>query len=308
MSTRSMIARRDPDGTLRGRYHHSDGYPSGLGKALWALFHREVADGGFGKDTILMRRVLLEEHPGGWSDITGPFDEVGGTGADFRLEPGFRGHGDPGSADVHYNSDAGKWEKNPDFVNNPRCYCHGERGESFDWWTCTCPKGDRCDNFDIEYIYVLLDEGMEVWLLKEGEHVKYLTYYWTHPEPAWTSVNEHIRDVRDGKAEAPAKEPEAPKKTMEDYKWVPDEDPDPAYDTNKRMVTITMPEGMWESITMEASYAVKSAEKTFAILLGGGGDAGRFAMEELLEYYRRAGVMITQVEDGEYATVEYERF
>jgi hypothetical protein len=42
MSTRAVIARQtDPDdpGCWEGRYHHWDGYPSGLGRALWHAYH-----------------------------------------------------------------------------------------------------------------------------------------------------------------------------------------------------------------------------------------------------------------------------
>lgn len=97
-------------------------------------------------------------------------------------------------------------------------------------------------------------------------------------------------------------------RTIEDYKWTPDEEPDPEYDTNQRMVTITMPEGMWEDIEGEARYATKSGEQTYSILAMGGGEANRYAIEELLDYYRRVGVKIVQVAEGEHGTVEYERY
>lgn len=94
-------------------------------------------------------------------------------------------------------------------------------------------------------------------------------------------------------------------KGRDDYKWEPDPEPDPTYDTNKRMVTITMPEGMWEDIISEAQYASNSGEQTYSILGMGGGEADRYLKEELLDRYRRVAVQLTEVED--YGTVEYER-
>ena len=92
MSTRGAIVRLDSDG-WRGRYHHWDSYPSGLGKTLWNLYH-----GHFQKDIPRMLQVLVDEHPAGWSTIVG---------VDWNLSPGY-GHGDR---------------------KHPECYCHGDRSE-----------------------------------------------------------------------------------------------------------------------------------------------------------------------------------
>lgn len=65
MSTRAVIARWKP-GTMswEGRYHHLDGYPSGLGATLHEI-HRTV----FGGNVDAMTDLLIVEHPGGWSTI-----------------------------------------------------------------------------------------------------------------------------------------------------------------------------------------------------------------------------------------------
>lgn len=63
MSTRAMIGRKTAEG-FAGRYHHWDGYPSGLGRALY-----ELRNGHFHGDTAAMLAVLLDQHPAGWSTI-----------------------------------------------------------------------------------------------------------------------------------------------------------------------------------------------------------------------------------------------
>ena len=84
MSTRSVIARpvEGPEGSFEGRYHHSDGYPSGVGKCLWELAHTQFAG-----DTRAMLRVLLDDHKAGWSSIFGDFPSP----ADFSEPSGYDG-------------------------------------------------------------------------------------------------------------------------------------------------------------------------------------------------------------------------
>ncbi len=96
MSTRGIIAERDDThGGFRGRYHHWDSYPRGLGKALYTIYH-EV----FEKDLKSMLRVLLHEHTAGWSTIVD---------GDWACPIGF--------------DEAG-----------PQCYCHGTRSEPARGW------------------------------------------------------------------------------------------------------------------------------------------------------------------------------
>lgn len=67
MSTRAVIAQWKP-GTFHeweGRYHHWDGYPTGLGRQLYHLFTEQ-----FDGDVYAMKRVLIEEHTD-WSTICG---------------------------------------------------------------------------------------------------------------------------------------------------------------------------------------------------------------------------------------------
>lgn len=65
MSTRSIIARPLGDG-FEGRYCHSDGYPSGVGKHLHEQFHT-----AFGGDLDAMIATMIDGEEIGWSSIWG---------------------------------------------------------------------------------------------------------------------------------------------------------------------------------------------------------------------------------------------
>ena len=117
MSTRAVIA-RETDKGWEGRYHHFDGYPSGLGKALFDLYN-----GYFGHDLAKMLKVLLDDHPAGWSDIVG---------RNFRKAPGFV-------------EDTSKWKDE----DRPLCYCHGDRHEEAQ--LLTRENASACG---VEYAYV----------------------------------------------------------------------------------------------------------------------------------------------------------
>lgn len=107
MSTRGAIARLT--GTLpprfRGRYHHWDSYPTGLGRMLWHLYH-----GHFQQDLNAMLRLLLDEHPAGWNTIVGK---------DFNLLPEIGGFGNNTGQENNEGMDALR----------PQCYCHGDQSE-----------------------------------------------------------------------------------------------------------------------------------------------------------------------------------
>jgi hypothetical protein len=188
MSTRSVIARPWGKG-FRGRYHHWDGYPSGLGAELYALAQ---PDGPFGGDTQKMLKVLIDEHPGGWSTING---------ADWSKKPGFEEPnsdriagpcqfvksykdsticGLPSSRHLcqdpknqHVKRHLDKYPCGTSYAEHlghthvslrmepeasaPQCYCHGERSEK--GWLCTdkSASGSGC-----EYAYVIKGRKMTV--------------------------------------------------------------------------------------------------------------------------------------------------
>lgn len=97
MSTRSVIARAEGD-AWAGRYHHHDGYPTGVGARLWEMLHND-----FGGNVEAMLHVLVDMHPAGWSSVWG----------------------DPGKPSGFGSPDGMK------------CYCHGTRAEGAQLITAT---------------------------------------------------------------------------------------------------------------------------------------------------------------------------
>lgn len=66
MSTSAIIAKPTTGDGWQGVYHHSDGYPRGLGACLAGLL-----DGAFGGDLDAMTTYLIDHEPCGWSLIIG---------------------------------------------------------------------------------------------------------------------------------------------------------------------------------------------------------------------------------------------
>ena len=117
MSTRAAIARLTQVSPIKwaGRYHHWDGYPSGLGATLWQLYH-----GHFGRNLNQMLKVLLDDHPAGWSSLHA---------ADFTQAPGFAELLDSASQST----------------DQPQCYCHGQRQEEEWLVTDENASGSGCE-------------------------------------------------------------------------------------------------------------------------------------------------------------------
>lgn len=153
MSTRGAIARPHGDG-WQGRYHHFDSYPSGLGKDLHDLYH-----GHFRGNLVEMQKVLIDEHPAGWSTLAG----------DWECEPGYDTAG-------------------------PRCYCHGSRSEDpMNVLECRCPSDpSECDPLFIEWAYVLGEKGIGVYTSHgtSGEyHHRFVTHVpWNDLDVNWADV------------------------------------------------------------------------------------------------------------------------
>jgi len=55
MSTRSAVFRRNSDGSVKGVYHHFDGYPSGVGSELIELYEY------FGGDAVKMMQFIVDD-------------------------------------------------------------------------------------------------------------------------------------------------------------------------------------------------------------------------------------------------------
>lgn len=131
MSTRAVIARKTARG-WSGRYHHCDGYPTGLGAELW----RQLRE-NFKGDLRAMLKILIDEHPAGWDSILGH---------DLSIQPGF-------TEDRHLLKRGGmvrkRWGGIRERIVRAQCFCHGDRNE--EGWTIT--KSMPCS--DREWGYVL---------------------------------------------------------------------------------------------------------------------------------------------------------
>ena len=166
MSIYGVIARRTATGFV-GRLHQNVGNPHILGRALFRL-----RNGHFEGDTASMLRVLIDEHPAGWSDITNK---------DFALAPGF-------ISPRPYLS----WEQYltlPD-ARQPQCYCHGERSDPPVTFT------EAHTPMDATFLYVIdeVSHTMDIYLyrwppfsLPTGEPERRLigSVALDGPEPSW---------------------------------------------------------------------------------------------------------------------------
>ena len=150
MSTRSVIARGEDSYRWEGRYHHSDGYPDGLGARLY-----EIYQGHFQKDLKAMLKFLIDDHPAGWSTILN---------CNFDKPAGFY----PWPDDMDW-SDPKTWP-------GPRCYCHGQRNHE--------PMTIRPDDpIGCVYAYIIQPDGAVQVLAQKaytmGSHI-----------PIWTKVGD----------------------------------------------------------------------------------------------------------------------
>jgi hypothetical protein len=170
MSTNGIIARSTGEGTFKGRYHHWDSYPSGLGVALVELYR-----GHFKHDLTHMLTVLLDQHPAGWSTIVQK---------DFGLKPGYTNVGSrPDGMSIE------------EFQNQPlnrrlQCYCHGARHEE-DF------LHDEKSDCGAEWAYVFDEDEKVLHVLDRQKHEVSGEYHWqdvgridlaTEDEINWTAI------------------------------------------------------------------------------------------------------------------------
>jgi hypothetical protein len=165
MSTRSVIARvGEHEGEFAGVYHHSDGYPTGLGAYLWNFLH-----GYFHGDLAAMLRVLIDEHPAGWSCIVGK---------DFSLKPGYTWQ-----RAAKDGSDFGVYSRRPDY-RRPQCFCHGDRHEE----PYTFTHEDLKDNnAGLEWLWIF-DEKENRMYVRDLSHGEELIVYLDKEEPIWPEL------------------------------------------------------------------------------------------------------------------------
>jgi len=138
MSTRGCIARltSKPGKKVRfkGVYHHWDGYPDGLGKTLFDLRNNH-----FKGKTDAMLKVLIDEHPAGWSTING---------ADFNIPAGY--------IEQYPENDKDKEL----YDKTPKCYCHGDRHEE-----AKEINQKNASDCGCEYVYAFTPDGKRMIVL-----------------------------------------------------------------------------------------------------------------------------------------------
>lgn len=152
MSTRSIIAIPQGD-SWKGRYCHSDGYPTWNGRTLWALVQRD------GLDTV--RRVLTEDHYG-WSSIDG--EGTGGLAA---------GHAD------------GRFVKVPGFGT---AYTTKQGQSSADDWLTPTQTNDTEWFYVLADDGMWI--GERTWD-ESKPAVPFTMARWNGPEPVWADVESH---------------------------------------------------------------------------------------------------------------------
>lgn len=179
MSTRSVIARPTTPGHFSGRYHHWDGYPSGVGITLVELYN-----GFFKQDLGRMLKVLLDDHPAGWSTING---------ANFRLKPGYADDGFKGKcqdcglpSDAHYIQTFVQLGKRG-LVVKRTALLHKALNAFFG-------ESERDDRAMIIHLKALADSGVQNYLiahrpnpvlLKDGQRRPACYCHGTRSEEAW---------------------------------------------------------------------------------------------------------------------------
>ena len=170
MSTNGIIARSTGEGTFKGRYHHWDSYPSGLGITLVELYL-----GHFKNNLVQMLQVLLDKHPAGWSTIVHK---------DFTLKPGFT------NAIQRPEGMSIKEFQNQPLNRRPQCYCHGVRHE----------EGflhDEKSDCGASWAYVFEEDEKTLHILERTKHEVSEDYFWqdvgrieldSEDEINWTAI------------------------------------------------------------------------------------------------------------------------
>lgn len=137
MSTRACIARTDANG-WSGRYHHSDGYPTHLGRVLFNLYRKH-----FHSDAEAMLKFLLDDHKAGWSFLGSPVEAGGVT--DYNMPAGYVND----YQSLYQKGADGRADFSKPIVHGPICLCHGD---------CSHPTNtirSKDDPSGLEWAYVI---------------------------------------------------------------------------------------------------------------------------------------------------------
>jgi hypothetical protein len=178
MSTRATVAEPHGD-SWRGRHTHSDGYPTGRGRALWALVARD------GLETV--RQTIIHDHYG-WSFIDPDMPSFEGVKPNRDAEFGTPEHGA-----YLYGPDGiygdGRFVIVPGYgvayttAGPEQGVAHGPQSSEDDWYG----PHEKWGTGDHEWSYVLADDGL--WVFKchfdRAEPTLVATVRWDGPEPNW---------------------------------------------------------------------------------------------------------------------------
>ena len=197
MSTRAVIARAQ-NGSWIGRFHHWDGYPTGLGLAI-----QQNANGLFKGDLAGLMHLLIDEHPAGWDSIVDkdlslpaglqdmvpshslPCTICGEYGA-AHLCQNIKDHPQPLPCGKNYAFHLGhEHQADPVEVEKlgryPQCLCHGE-GQGEAWAVTPENIGDSW----CEWLYVVDVEAQTMAVRSSyDDWEKVLTVNLDRPSIAW---------------------------------------------------------------------------------------------------------------------------
>lgn len=171
MATRGIIGRTTPSRFI-ARYHHWDSTPHCLGKTLYNAYHQV-----FNEDIVKMMHMIIDEHPAGWSAISGK---------DLSIPPGFS-HFEPDTdiAELRakqriefYQSEKGR---------RANCYCHGDSQEP-ERTICSLHEATR---YFVTYAYIIDETSHTMTIHKQsGEHWdKVIEVNLKGCEPNWKELN-----------------------------------------------------------------------------------------------------------------------
>jgi hypothetical protein len=122
--------------------------------------------GYFKNDLARMLRILIDEHPAGWSTIVNK---------DFTLKPGYTAESlkhpsTSGMSDADYGAAIEQFHALPDY-RRPQCYCHGKRHEEAQVLT---EDSEVCAS----WAYVFDEEERILHVCNREKHQDTKDYFW----------------------------------------------------------------------------------------------------------------------------------
>lgn len=193
MSTRSCIAKpRKKDG-WEGVYHHSDGYPEGVGRTIWNLVKNRYKG-----DVAKFHKEIIDNNLDGWSALRVFHPDWGDPEALLNWD----GESVIGVDD---NMKRYKIEGTDPIIPIPISY-KNDPERSNNETECPCNETDG-DPLFIEWVYVVKPDGLAIYAnqsCKEDDpgsvkydncvfrHVFVQEIAWNDPEPDWEKIRKKV--------------------------------------------------------------------------------------------------------------------